>query len=972
MKDLRLRKFLAVLSLFAAYGLIASKGKAQAATTTTTTTTTTAAAPADTTTQPEVLEKFVVTGSNIPMAADALAVPVTIIGQQQIQDSGVSSSILEILRKGSPQFSGNGNIGNENAQIATTSNYGGGSIALHNLNTLVLIDGQRVANDPAEAQGGSQFVDVNMIPVAAVERIEVLSDGASAIYGSDAIGGVVNIILKKDYNGFDVGSRYAFTTNQGHYAERQGWIVGGASNDKTSILTSVEYTQQDPMFEKDRSYTNPIYGTDSFPGHIDVFSGASGFTDQFYQLAPNLNAPPGGNQYTIDQLVAMGVYVPVSNAVDGTTFNLANGETLSQSLKRASAMTTVDHKIYGDKLTGYMSVLYSNVKTQSQLNAQPLVPYVSDPYTDLLDVGVTPPPVGTTYILSSTPTNPFSQAFLDGNQDFASGALVLPRNRLIDFPRTFSNDDTLIRMTGGLRGKIGDSLNWEAGANINRYEITYNNGGLIDTANLVAALNDGTLNPFARVQAPGVLPGDIVGSAFFNGFSTLNEFHAKVYGDLFDLPGGKLSFAAGVSYMIETLGANVDANSLPDPLTGLTVGWSNATSLQPFEAHRDVTSAFAEITAPLVGANQNIPWVHEINLDLAGRLDDYSVVGNSSVPKISLSYEPFDDTLKFRASAGKAFIVPTLYDLYGPNATGSTNSLTFNNFGGGQTTQVQFNSVSESNSALKPSTATSWTVGFVWTPKEAKGLSISADFFETVQHALVGSFSQQTVAQSVELQGTTSPYASFVHFQNPNGPGVTGPGQLSTAISSNVFIDTPLINEGAQGVKGIDATIEYVWNTAMAGKFDLASSATIYNSYTLQQLSTEDYFQYAGHATQLNGTLPRYRIYTTLDWTFKGAIVTVAHTFIPTVTDIGVGGDAETPPVNVSSFSEFDLIVKYNFSALHWSHWLDGLSVSLGCDNVFNAQPPLAVAAFPNTNVDLSTYNGPIGREYFVSFDYKF
>jgi iron complex outermembrane receptor protein len=469
MKDLRIRKLHAALSLFAAVGAFATFGQAQ--TTTTTTTTAPAAAPSDQT--PQVLEKFVVTGSNIPMAADALAIPVTVIGQEQIDESGVSSSVLEILRKGSPQFSGNGNIGNENAQIATGSNYGGGQVSVHNLATLVLIDGQRVAVDPATAQGGNEFVDVNMIPVAAIDKIEVLSDGASAIYGSDAIGGVVNIILKKDFNGFDIGARYAFTTNAGHYAERQGWIVGGAANDSTSILTSVEFTSQDPIFEKDRSYSNPYYGTNTYPGHLDYYDGTAGFAAQFYNLAPGVNAPPGGGLYTMAQLVSMGVYVPVTPTQSLDSFNLANGETLSQSLKRATALTNLEHKIAGDSFVGYASILFSNVKTASQLNAQPIVPYVSTPYTDLLDVGVTPPPPGTTFIPANAPTVPFSLAALNGNQDFASGALVLPRMRLVDFPRQFIGDDTLIRIVGGLKGKVSDALNWDVSANINRYEINY-------------------------------------------------------------------------------------------------------------------------------------------------------------------------------------------------------------------------------------------------------------------------------------------------------------------------------------------------------------------------------------------------------------------------------------------------------------------------------------------------------------------
>ena len=198
-----------MLCMFAAFGALTSIGKAQ-----TTTTTTTTVTPGNPDQQPVVLEKYVVTGSNIPQAADALAIPVAVVDNQVIADSGVFSDTLDILRKVAPNISG---IGQENAQIATGSNFGGASVTLKGLPTLVLINGRRVANDPAESTGGFQFVDLNVIPPAAVERIEVLQDGASAIYGSDAVGGVINIILKKDYNGWEMGAHYGMSTASGHY-----------------------------------------------------------------------------------------------------------------------------------------------------------------------------------------------------------------------------------------------------------------------------------------------------------------------------------------------------------------------------------------------------------------------------------------------------------------------------------------------------------------------------------------------------------------------------------------------------------------------------------------------------------------------------------------------------------------------------------------------------------------------------------
>ena len=185
MNDIRLRKLVAVLSLFAASGALATTGYAQATTTTTTTTATPTTAevtaPASSNEEPTKMEQYVVTGSNIPQAADALSIPVAIIGSSVMEDSGIAADTLDLLRKVAPNISG---IGSENAQIATASNFGGASVNIKGLPTLVLVDGRRVANDPAEATGGSQFVDLNLIPPAAIDRVEVLEDGASAIYGS--------------------------------------------------------------------------------------------------------------------------------------------------------------------------------------------------------------------------------------------------------------------------------------------------------------------------------------------------------------------------------------------------------------------------------------------------------------------------------------------------------------------------------------------------------------------------------------------------------------------------------------------------------------------------------------------------------------------------------------------------------------------------------------------------------------------
>ena len=962
---------MAVLSLFAATGLFATSGLAQTATTTTTTTTTT---PSD---EPQVLEKYVVTGSNIPQAADALSVPVLVVDQTVIEDSGVAADTLDLLRKVAPNISG---IGEENAQIATGNNFGGAEVTIKGLPTLVLLNGRRVVNDPAESTNGAQFVDLNLIPVAAIDRFEILQDGASAIYGSDAVGGVINIILKKNYNGWEAGADYGFSQNAGHYAERSGYIFGGVSNDTTSITVGVNYNQHDALYLKDDSATNPIYGTYTFPGSLEVYNNSTG-DDQFYQLAPGLNAPPGGANQTIQSLVASGVYVPYSTDAQFQTFNLANFETLIGYKKEYGAMIDMDHKIFGDKLEGFGNVMFSHSHTWSSLNAQPVVPYLEDPWVDVNVLGYpsSPPPAGTTFVPVTAPGNPFSQNFLDQGQATpesnpgygdGSGYEILARARFIAFPRTYQQDADLVRIVGGLRGDITDDIHWEAAANINRYVLDFQNPGLIDTDALNNALVDGQINPFARTQSANAFNG-VVGTAFVNMLSTLQSFDFKVDGNLFDLPAGKLGFAVGGSYLIEALSAVPDVNSLPNA-SGTTQGWSNATTFQQFSASRNVGSGFAEVNAPLTNAKMAIPAVYALDIDGAVRYDSYSgQVGHSTNPEVSVSWEPYGDELKIRASAGKSFIAPELYSLYGPVQSGSTTDITYTSVGGASHT-AQFNQTGGANPALKPTTANSWTTGFVYTPKAVSGLSISVDYSDIKEKAIVGVIPAATIIQNVETNGSSSPYVDEVHFNTPTGATPTAPGGISSRSPQQIYVIQNLVNLGGQDIDSTDITLDYTWKMANIGKFAVNSVWTWFNKYELQQLPTEPFYNYTGEASQNEGTIPKWRTYTTLSWKNFGAEAVIGVTYISSVQNVGVGGDSASVNPSVPSFTAFDGELSYDFSHLHMGKALDGFKVTIGVDNAFNKQAPLAIAAFPNTNADVGEYDGPIGRMYYVKGSYKF
>ena len=451
--------------------------------------------------------------------------------------------------------------------------------------------------------------------------------------------------------------------------------------------------------------------------------------------------------------------------------------------------------------------------------------------------------------------------------------------------------------------------------------------------------------------------------------STLNSYDAVLRGALVELPAGKVRFAVGGSIERENLTAVPDLNTADG-------GWVDSPTVLPFNQNRRVDAGFAEVEIPVLS---HAPYAYSLDVDAAGRYENYSGIGSSSVPKVDLKYQPFDDELTFRASAGRSFIAPTLYALYGPVTSGSSNSITYNGANGTTYNLVQFQAVSGANPTLKPSTSTTWTAGFVYSPKRLGNLTLTVDYYQTVQHGEVGFVDQGTIIQSVEDLGAASPYASNIHFGSATGPGPSGdaPGQISSKPLSNVYIVSPYINLGATAIKGIDASVEYLHKTASSGEFQFTTEAALYSSYLLQVLHTEDYYQYAGTASgngfaNAVGTVPRWRTYTTVDWKFRGLDVLAGYTFVPTVLAVGSGGFGASPAQRMPSFQQVDLGVGYNFGALKLNRWLDSLTLRIGVNNAFDYMPPAAPGGIFDTQSDLATYNGAVGRMYYAEARYRF
>src|ERR1700736_6351712 len=271
--------------------------------------------PADTpaNTEPAALETITVTGSLLPSTPDQVAVPVIVLDAKQLEQAGVSTNALEILRKVVPSFAGRSNAGTSNANNDNQRTAGGSQLQLRNLPTLILVNGRRVANSGVGGINGKNFVDVNQIPAAAIDHIEVLTDGASSTYGSDAIGGVVNFILKSDYDGFKAGGRYGGAA--GDYKERSAYATGGMDAGGIQFTATGSYSKTSPLYQDTRAFTSPLYNkTSSIPGVV-----AAGGSNPGAILAPGVNTPSalnptgtGATATSVNQLIANGTYVPTT------------------------------------------------------------------------------------------------------------------------------------------------------------------------------------------------------------------------------------------------------------------------------------------------------------------------------------------------------------------------------------------------------------------------------------------------------------------------------------------------------------------------------------------------------------------------------------------------------------------------------------------------------------------------------------
>lgn len=955
------------------------------------------------------LEKFVVTGSNIPTALDALAAPVTILGRADLESTGLDTNLLEVLQKRLPIFAGNGNLGATNSNVGANSTAGGSQASLRNLSTLVLLNGRRVADNGSGARGGRSFVDLNQIPLAAIQSVEVLTDGASAIYGSDAIGGVVNVKLRSDFNGAEVGGRYAFSNKKGDYEERSGYAVVGAKRPGMGLTVSATWSEVTPLLQSDRSFSSPIVGrTATISGAISQTS--ANFPSNFLRAdltSPSKAVPTGTAAAAADlaALQAAGIYPASAFQPIADSFDLSSLVTLTlESKKKAVSFSSTISLAEDSKLELFVDGLLSGTDSFSQLAAQPV----------------------TATVPINSPFNPTRSS-------------IFAAFRYVPAPRQFITSGDLKRIVGGLRGKIFDKFRWEAAYNYNGNVLKNSVANVLYAPNLQlgiaggydAAGNAVAGGKFARVfrdfNAPGGLntlagyqgaitpansvvqpaldifarPGGVDPLSIANIFSAsslqfdsnLKSIDGSVSGDVYDLPAGGLGVALGYSLTKEELIGNPDPNSRS---SGPTAGrWTGATFFDPFNKSRDITAAYAEVRIPIFSEKNALPGLRVLDFSAAYRFEDYSDAGESKVPKYGVRWRPIGDDLTVRGTYSEAFAAPAMFSLFGPTTQGFTaTSVVPNVFG----VNGQAQSRGGSNSGLKPSTADTKSFGVVYSPKAIKGLTMSVDYIKIDQVELVGSAGTTEILRSVETLGPASPYISQISLNNwptnpdpslPTATRITAPGQLGTllrggASANQIFMTDGLINIAGQKVTALDVAVNYVFPKSDYGRFKVGTTGTFFIDYQFQALPSQRYYEYANHITNggtgAQGATPGMRFFTTLDWSQGPWAVSLANTYIGEMTDIGPGGityalSTTLRRLPVAAYSTWDLAVSHTFAKSStdtgFRRWVGGLQLSVGVNNLADKGPILTPQSFNESNADVSTYS-PIGRLFYVSAKYRF
>ena len=914
-------------------------------------------------------QRVEITGSSIKRIDAEGSLPVQIMTRDEISRTGAVST--EALLAGISALSSQGaTIG---ATGAGTSTYGLSSVSLRGLEssrTLVLVNGRRLS---AFAGGGGSTVNVNAIPLAAIDRVEILKDGASAVYGSDAIAGVVNFILTKNYQGLEATIGSGKPSRSGGGDNTSVSLVGGfgdiASNG-FNITASLSIEKETALYGRDRDFASTSTRLPYFSGSATGLGNIQGafkigaadpVTGKRVPGAGVLSYAAGGSGTsfgnpnaatdTCGSINMFKVATPTSKGAPYCQFDSAGNVGLvpNRELKTLS-LNAVARLGSNAELFGDVLMSQSDVKQTYQPSPARSSFFDTDGLFDTQNVDrallVSPGSPAYTYATNYL----IAQAAALGTKADAKGVLFAPKllavansglpygvsSRVFDFgPRSDSTEAQQTRIVGGVRGSwLGQDYEIAGYHNDSSISGKVTTGYFSQVA-FAKIINDPASgwNPWSLTQSPA-LTAKLATAAFsgdtLKGTSTIDGFDAKISGDLFKMDGGVAQYAYGVQTRQEHFFTNPSAALF----TGDIAGLGGATA--PIDRKREVNSLFSEL---------NLPVLKGVEGNLAFRGDNYSDVGGSVTGKASLRWQPIKEVV-VRGSVGTGFRAPTLLDLWLPQTLGTSEA--FDDHG---QTGLQVTALSGGNPDLKPETSRQNSLGIVFSPLE--GLTASVDVFQIKVNGIISTPSAQEIVSQFRLGSPA--YQGLVTLD--------ANGDVSKIVSVQA-------NNGKADVQGADININYR-KTFGFGKITINLAGTYMSQFdqstpgaaTSHKVGTlVDAEGNPVIGAQSGGVILRWKHVLTGTWATGPWALTVAQNFYTGYEDKqDLNGNRHFIPGQAL----YDAQVAFT--------GIKNLKLAAGAKNIFDKNPPLFIPASNQfqAGFDISQYD-PRARVVYLTANYKF
>jgi outer membrane receptor protein involved in Fe transport len=816
-------------------------------------------------------------------------------------------------------------LGSSAAPAAQTGVSGVSLRGLGSGSTLVLVDGRRATQSGAGNRGTDTrqgFVDLNTIPLGMIERVEVITDGASAIYGADAVAGVINIVLKKNYSGTEINGGFR-TAEHGGGRERNASILQGFSYGKLSGSISIEYFDRQNLKASERSFSKNQNHT-AIPAGTLLSTGAVQFGRDFRLLwgypaviqasggtvAGTFNAIPGVRVVLTPegatQTPAVGQFTPVTTPVPPATIVNASGQRrtntaafldLIPETERKGLNANFNYKI-NDRLDAYAG--FRTTENKSHMQAQLSANSITGGF-------------GTAAVQQAA-FNPF-------NQNVQVGMILLEFGPESQRVRTLSD-----AANAGVRGQFGKTWQYDLSGtweNQKVRQVTRNYNG----AGFASLLNSTTqaFNPYIDARAPGApsqapLLETLAVYPTLRSESTSNAVDFSADGDLFDFWGGPVKMAFGASIRRD----EVDSTSISFSSAAVPVATVAALS-----GGQDSKAFYAEFSVPVVGKENARPaaMIHRLDLQLAGRTEEVGPF-SKSVPKLGVSWAPFKSLL-VRGSWSEGFRAPgvTEYLVVAPNFT---SSLTDPRRTPPNTTGVTVSRGSNPNSG--PEDSENSFAGLVYEPAFAKGLNIQANFYATVQKDVLQVLSAQTIVNNEAL------FPGRVTRAAPDATDTAlgQPGRI-TAVS------TIFANFGRVENRSADITVDYTlpWEDFGRWRLNFAASTTLKATRQLAPGQPPVVLE------DDTASPPKWRINASLFWRKGNWNASAFLWYVDGFRSNSAGNNLVQNNTAVIYYptpavTKLDLRAAYEFKDGVWRGYGKGLRLGVGVNNVFDKEPPFS------------------------------